>query len=62
MTTKKRHVTVESSAGAHVPGLGRLGKGVHPDVELSDEQIDALKAQGCEVVTGATKTKQAQEA
>ncbi|WP_167631562.1 hypothetical protein [Mariprofundus ferrooxydans] len=56
----KQTITVKSPAGVHVPGMGRLGKGVHKDIELNAEQLAAVKTDPDAEI--ATKTKQAQEA
>ncbi len=63
MSSKKRTVIISKKTGAHVPAWGRLGPGVHPDLELEDEQIASIRAQGGQVLTAAEyKKQQKQEA
>ena len=58
----KRTITVTSNTGVAVPGMGRLGLGVHKNIDLTSEQLKALQADPAAEVATANKTTTTQEA
>jgi len=54
---KRRTIIITSTSGAHVPAWGRLAPGAHHDIELNDEQIEAIKGQGGAVMSAAEYKK-----